>query len=212
VSKSECTLPIGYCIYCGATGGDLSREHVVPFALGGTKVLLEASCAGCAMITSKFERFCTRTMLGPFRVRTGAPTRRHKQRPAELPLGLIDSDGSSREVEVPASEHPATLMLPVFDEPSILVGLSEERKETFKMWIALPDADVLDLPQRHNASAMKLGSFEISNFCRLLAKIAHGAAFYTDSNWMTSFEPLLVDLILGKTTEHRSIVGGNGLV
>lgn len=213
MSESRRIVHIGYCIYCGVTSKDLSTEHVAPFALGGTEVLLKASCTGCGKITSKFEGFCTRTILGPFRVRTGAPTRRPQKRPAKLPLELIGSDGSFREVEVPAGEHPATLVLPVFDEPGLLAGgPSQESKQSFKMWFALPDTNVFNLPQRHSASAMKIGSFEISNFSRLLAKIAHAAAFYTDSKWTTSFEPLLVDLILGKTTEHKALVGGNGLV
>lgn len=199
--------PVGYCIYCGASGSDLSEEHVVPLAFGGNIILPEASCEKCRVITSKFEMFCARKIFGPYRVRSGAPTRRPNLRPTNLPLGLIDSDGGRREVEVPAAEHPAALLLPVFAKPRILVLPDEERRGTFKMWIALPDTDVLSLPQRHNASAIKLGSFEILSFCRLLAKIAHGAAFL-DLNWTTTWEPLLLDLILRKTESYDVLVGG----
>ena len=71
---------------------------------------------------------------------------------------LVDSDGGRLEVEIPSSEHRATLMFPVFAKPRILSLLGEKRRETFIMWLALPDSDVLSLPQRHNASLMKLGS------------------------------------------------------
>lgn len=199
--------PIEYCIYCSAIGPDLSREHIVPLSLGGNHVLLRASCGDCAAITSQFEQFCARTILGPFRIRTGAPTRHPEQRPSELPLGLINPDGTSCEIEISADKHPATLMLPVFAKPRILLVPGEHRRETFIMWLALPDSDVLNLAKDHNASAMQLGSFEILNFCRLLAKIAHAAAFQ-DGNWPNLFEPLLPDLILGKTKEYDALVGG----
>lgn len=203
--------PVGHCIYCGANECDLSKEHVVPLALGGNVVLPKASCSECAEITSKFERFWARKVLGPFRVRTGAPTRRSNLRPTDLPLGLIDLDGSRREVDVASGEHPATLMLPVFAKPRILTLPGEERRETFIMWLALPDSDVLSLPQRHNASAIKLGSFEILSFCRLLAKISHGAAFL-DLDWTDSWQPLLPDLILGRTDRYDILVGGTDRV
>lgn len=203
--------PVGYCIYCGANDCDLSREHIVPFALGGNVVLPKASCSKCAAITSKFERFVAKEVLGPFRVRGGAPTRRPNLRPTELPLELIDFDGGRREVEVASGEHPATLILPVFAKPRILTLPGEERRETLKMWLALPDSEVLSLPQRHGASAMRLGIFEFLSFCRLLAKISHGAAFL-DLAWTNLWQPLLPDLILGRTDKYDILVGGTDCV
>ncbi len=75
------------------------------------------------------------------------------------------------------------------------------------MWLALPDSEVFNLPKEHNSSWIKLGSFEILNYCRLLAKIAHAAAFL-DQNWTSVIEPLLADLILGKSKEYSTLVGG----
>ena len=99
MTKIRSARSIGYCIYCGANESDLSKEHIVPLALGGNMALPKASCSKCAVITSQFERFCARKVLGPFRVRTGAPTRRPNLRPTNLPLGLIDLDGGRREEE-----------------------------------------------------------------------------------------------------------------
>ena len=79
------------------------------------------------------------------------------------------------------------------------------------MWFGLPDADVLGLPQRHDASSIMLGSFEILSFCRLIAKIAHAAAFL-DLNWTDPWEPLLPDLVLGNTKEYDILVGGTDRV
>jgi len=126
-------------------------------------------------------------------------------------LGLIDLDGGRREVEVASGEHPATLILPVFAKPRILTLPGEERRETFIMWLALPDYGFLSLPQRHNAWAIRLGAFEILSFCRLLAKISHGAAFL-DRDWTNSWQPLLPDLILGRTDKYDILVGGTDRV
>ena len=63
--------------------------------------------------------------------------------------------------------------------------------------------------------------FEILSFCQLLAKIAHGAAFFhaaarpttpfisQEPDWTLQWEPLLPDLILGRTPDqHAVLVGG----
>lgn len=185
-------VTVGYCIYCGANEGDLSKEHVVAFALGGKVIPLKASCSECAAITSKFEHFVARRQLGPYRIRTDLPTRHPDQRPTHLPLGLIDPDGGLREVEVPSSEHPSTLILPILAQPKILSLPGEARKETFGMVLLVPaGSDIPSLPQRHSASAIRLGSFEILSFCQLLAKFAHGAAFAQELDWTVTWEPLL---------------------
>lgn len=45
---------INKCIYCGGKGE--TDEHIIPFALGGTKKLIKASCESCRDITSRCER------------------------------------------------------------------------------------------------------------------------------------------------------------
>jgi uncharacterized Fe-S cluster-containing radical SAM superfamily enzyme len=55
--------PIGECIYCGTKEGPLSREHIIPFALNGDRILPEASCTACGKITGKIEQYVTKTML-----------------------------------------------------------------------------------------------------------------------------------------------------
>src|SRR5260370_30199329 len=42
---------VGRCIYCGATKGKLTEEHVSPFGLNGCVTLLEASCLDCNKVT-----------------------------------------------------------------------------------------------------------------------------------------------------------------
>ena len=64
---------VGRCIYCASTDQLLSDEHVVPFSLGGRKVLRKASCARCASITARFEGEFARSALGAFPRRSRVP-------------------------------------------------------------------------------------------------------------------------------------------
>jgi formate dehydrogenase assembly factor FdhD len=44
----------GVCIYCGCDGNEnnLASEHTMPYALGGSTELLEASCSRCGAVTT----------------------------------------------------------------------------------------------------------------------------------------------------------------
>ncbi|MGB7836312.1 MAG: ABC transporter substrate binding protein [Xanthobacteraceae bacterium] len=45
--------PVGKCIYCPDDGaGGLGDEHIIAYALNGTRVLPKASCPRCARVTS----------------------------------------------------------------------------------------------------------------------------------------------------------------
>jgi 5-methylcytosine-specific restriction endonuclease McrA len=49
----------GTCIYCGSDGGTdgLRNEHAVPYSLGGTAKLLNASCSECERVTSYLDGY-----------------------------------------------------------------------------------------------------------------------------------------------------------
>lgn len=170
-------------------------------------ILPAASCEKCAAITSRFEMQVARDVLGAYRVRTGAPTRRPKERPSNLPLELIDHDGSRGTIDVEPSAHPGTLLLPDLPEPSVLVPTLEGERKNFRMFFALPDHDALSIASEHGAAAMHLGSFEIGCFYKLLAKIAHAGAFL-DPQWTKIWQPLLPDLILERANNFDTLIGG----
>lgn len=201
---------VGHCIYCGETEGPLSDEHTVPYSLGGTAVLRNASCPSCAEITSRFELDIARFQLGAFRVRAHLPTRHPKERPKTLSLELLNKDGSRRILKVDPYEHPSTLMLPDLPEPFLLEPTLIGPRRPFRMFVAFADSDVLELPRKHNAVAMGIGSFDIGSFYLLLAKVAHAGAYYYPGNWSRLWEPLLPDLILGKTEDYDRLIGGTG--
>ena len=65
---------LGKCIYCSVTD-DLSDEHILPYALGGTIVLQQASCKRCATITGSLEQRLLRGHWWPYRKKLGLQTR-----------------------------------------------------------------------------------------------------------------------------------------
>lgn len=122
--------PVGRCIYCGASGGKLTREHIIPFGLGGSWVLPDASCKVCAAITAKVEQFCLRPMLGRFRIQMKLPTRRPGERPDALPLEIVRADGSLDSKPLPIEEHPITCIGFDWAAPRLLGG--KPPKNTFE--------------------------------------------------------------------------------
>ena len=46
---------VGQCIYCDSRKGKLTKEHIIPYALGGIPFLWKASCARCRKETGDFE-------------------------------------------------------------------------------------------------------------------------------------------------------------
>lgn len=120
--------PVGCCIYCGATSGRLSREHIIPYALGGDLVLPYASCAKCADITKKFEQVCAREVLGPARIRLKLPTRRRYERPEQLQISCIRRDGRQEEFSVASNSFPLVLPGLRLQPAGLLEGRVFEKK------------------------------------------------------------------------------------
>ncbi len=111
----------GHCIYCGATTGNLAREHIVPFGLGGTFVLPESSCTVCSAITGEFERKVLRGPMWAVRAHLQLQSRRAQLAPKSAPLFIIRG-GKEELIELPLAEHPLLLMFPRFAVPSIFSG------------------------------------------------------------------------------------------
>jgi hypothetical protein len=197
--------PVGRCIYCGIKGGDLRREHIIAFGLGGNFILPQASCRNCERITGRIEQHCLKRMFGQFRNRAGLPTRRPKDRPKNLTLQILDSDEKYIEQELPAAEFPRMVSLPRFRKP----GLLERRPPSEGMYIAgIHSAHAKgDLPP--NVTVLVEKSFRIELFCAMLAKIGHAFAIAERGYDVTKeFSPLLPRLILNETMDEQ-LIGGS---
>lgn len=174
--------PSQICIYCGATH-DLSDEHSIPYALDGKWLLPKASCPTCRNITSKIERVCAKTLLGPMRSQHGYQTRRKKRPPPTVTIAIPDGGGSESEktVQIPAPEAPfVPFAIPLFEPPGILTGRlpGVGRKQDHLLWV--PPFDHSNPKNRRKierlATKQVLGfryQTDNASMARLLCKIAY---------------------------------------
>jgi hypothetical protein len=175
--------PFGRCVYCGVAS-DLSDEHIVPLGLGGRLVLPQASCSVCSAKTSKVERTCLRTMLGPLRLLYGLPSRRKAKRPEYLQLKIKRSENSEwEEIPVAQERYPFLITLPRFDDAPGFLALTDEGSskgpstETFWIRGASPHRDFFELlgslvRELRVHTVMPVAKADVPAFCSMLAKIA----------------------------------------
>ena len=206
---------IGQCIYCGATAG-LSREHVLPFGLGGNLVLQDASCPLCAKETSKLELRLLRGHWWPYRQFLGLPSRRASETVPDLSVTIKCADGSEIPAWLPMAKQSVAMVFE-FDPPSILKGtlrndVPNAPRVYMKHLAAFPAVVQINGRDYSLKSDEKLEipiHFDASDLCRFLAKVAHGYAISRRGiDACTEF--LLPPLILGNTDGAQSFVGGNG--
>ena len=203
--------PVGRCIYCGSEDNkeDLTREHILPFSLGGRLVLPKSSCSRCAHITRDFEREITRKMLWILRLVCNFPTRKRRERPFELPL-QVTVHGEEKTVVVPVSRYPAApVRLPIYELPGLLRGVVPGSGFGPVKHVSVTPA-LADQNERFDKLAEQLGTKELKfnipfsvlhkEFLQLLAKIAHSAAIAEFG--FGSFEPMTIPIILGKDFTH----------
>ena len=196
--------PVGRCIYCGAVENDLRKEHIIPRGLKGIHVLPKASCKKCEAITGQIEQICLRHMLGKFRRRAGFRTKKPKEQPATLPLTIIKLGGERETKEVPVSDLPYSLSLPVLPHPGILLGNEPSADLTLKAWCW--GKDMKTEIKKHGGIGLEMGMIQPSAFMRMLAKIAHAHVVATSG--LSAFRPLLTDFILNGSETPGHLVGG----
>jgi hypothetical protein len=195
---------VGRCIYCGTTERPLSKEHIVPYALGGNLILPKASCDECADKTKLVEQICSRQMFGPWRLKMNAPTRHPAQRPSALVLEIERMSGTVERVRVQTEEHPSTLMMVTWGPPRLLSSTPGDAM----VFMHIPEPSIIprlfcDLDARE----VRLPEFDQLQFARLLAKIGYA------SGVARRYIPINPDddlprFICGRTTEYLHRIGG----
>ncbi len=206
----ECLREIGCCIYCGTTDGELTEEHIVPFALGANLVLGHASCFECQKKTSAIEHHVCRPIAGMARVRLNIQTRRPKKR-LSFPQKVQKGD-EWKTVMADPEEFPALLSYPVFDKPGIVANRPPEGQyRQVGLWSLGFDDDFRLVAERarvtHQATSINLIEFRPTVLMNFVAKVAHAAACGLLPP--DSFEPMLT---LAATTEgvFDYVLGGGG--
>jgi hypothetical protein len=207
--------PIGRCIYCGATG-DLTREHIIPRSLGGTWVLGKASCTDCASITRDFEQRVAREMFGGMRSQLGFPSSTYKRDGGLRTIQIIVSDGSDERAEnLPAdSAPPVPVFLPNYKTAPGTLLLRQPTPsfgDTIEvtLWSSGEDPRNNETIKRFIESGATAAHYRLkfpqTEFCRLLAKIAHASVFAIHGDAIPSILPAF---ILGTNPCLPQVVGG----
>jgi len=167
---------IGRCIYCGATKGKLTEEHVSPFGLNGCVTLLEASCLDCNKVTAGVEQHVLRHMWGAARAEMGYRTRNKKDADSLYQLTSV-RDGVKTTRSVPLKDALKIIELPIFDPPTILSG----RPDTGHVGSVSKDQFVLVESMEQLASRLGVDEvcppeFDPDKFARFVAKCSLGYA------------------------------------
>lgn len=198
--------PIGKCIYCGRHSVKLTEEHILPLGLGGVDTLRDASCEDCSRITGAYvEQLVLRRILIFPRTHWNMKSRRPKDRPRELPIGVGTPQKDFEWKNVAVAEHPSALMLPVFAEPGVFTGAAPTDKFSINGMWSFVDSKAEERLKKHGGVAGVYQAFSPDIFCRMIAKIAHCHAVAKVG--VDGFDPLLPGLILGRTTIISHYVG-----
>jgi hypothetical protein len=200
--------PYGRCIYCDAEGG-LSTEHIVPFGLGGTLELPEASCACCAVETSKVERAILRGELRPVRIYRALQSRRkHRDAPSSYPLVVV-RNCAEVTVELPLERYPILVPFPDFAPARLAIG--EHSKPGIDVagivTVSFGANPATVLRELHATAIKPQVSTRPAQFARLLAKIAYSMAAATGSLSLIKGPSPIRGVILGTDSSIGDYVG-----
>jgi hypothetical protein len=202
---------LGRCIYCGSTE-NLTDEHVLPLALGGTDMLRDGSCLTCNAVTAEVESRVLNVCWKGLRWVTGMPTRHKKRQPTTMPAE-VRRGGEWLEVDLPITEYTGTAGFPVFSEPAVLhTGQPDDlvvRSIFTVTGVAGGEDPSVSPATRARAKSYRVPVlYEPKAIARMVAKIAHGYA--VDFFGLDAFVPYLTTAILGQTDDIGRWVGTPG--
>lgn len=217
--EAKIYAPVGKCIYCGATD-ELTKEHIIPYALGGEWILPKASCKNCAKVTGAFEGEFARTILGPLRMLYNMPTRRPNDRPRHLPLKVKYPTSTDWEMAyVDRDICPFLVGMPIYPMPDMLTGTESEIRDAATKQLWLRGGGFWNNRDKHlqwlcdalaATEVMPTADVRTEPFCLTLAKVAH--AFAAAELGQDQFIPFLTEMIRKRDLSSRAryIGGGRG--
>ncbi len=204
---------INQCIYCGSLS-NLTKEHVLPYGLGGDIILEKASCEICRDITCKLEQRLLRGHWWPYRQFLGLKSRTKKEAVPDLTVTVERLDGSKISAQIPMAKQSMAMVFEL-DPPSILEGkqrleIPYAKNVYMKPLAPSPSVVRIDGKLHHLTPFEKLTipvNFDAGELCRFLAKVAHGYAISRRGINACS-EYFLPPIILGKVAGAMTYVGG----
>jgi len=215
----------GRCIYCGDDQGELTDEHVIPYALGANTTIFEkASCVACARTIQKYEQRILRGQLGVFRARIEAPTRNRKDRPTHQQLHFVEVDSLGQKIRDLGSrafaidDAPLSFSVWQLAPPRILGEQVAEQEHTGRPWVSVSQSEsqkalamglARGVAEETGAEhvAVKVDSINREDFLRFLVKTAHAYAVFEKG--LEAFRPITTDLILGRGDDLAHYIGGS---
>lgn len=205
--------PAGLCIYCGTTDAKLTDEHIVPFGLAGHALVLpKSSCEACATVTGKIENEVLGKQFRELRTALKIPSRRKRPTGFDLRLSFSKDgenfgDASSQIDAIPPDEFPWRCFGLMMDKAGFLLGVPRFQPLEWSFWSIGKNAPKVPM-QGFKAVAIQTGQINPYVFAQFLAKVAHSYACAYFG--LKAFEPMLLDLIYGKTDGgFRHWVGGD---
>ena len=203
------------CIYCKRQDGILSKEHIIPYALGGSLVLENASCSECARTTSLIEGQILRGHWLGVRKKLKLPSRHKNKQPDRLDVNIIKANGVKIRAAVLVQDCSFQLLFVLF-RPEILATEIVGGKKPYAQSIGFTTLG--DAPKKAFIGNLEyrireeekveflLSEFSAENFMRFLAKIAHGYVIkFLGRNSCGKF--FLPEIILGETANAMQYIG-----
>ena len=116
------SAPLTRCMYCLATGGPRTEEHLIPRALGGRATLRDAVCEPCRRLTGRLEQATlAREFLVPKTLLALKRRRARGKGPSRLPPILLA--GADAPAEPTADTFPRRFSLASFEPAGLLAGV-----------------------------------------------------------------------------------------
>lgn len=200
--------PVGRCIYCGTTD-TLEKEHILPFGLSGTALLLKASCRSCASITGATEQALLRGSFWPVRIFRNLKSRKkHKDAPSAFPVTIV-RNGREEVLQIAIDKLPILLHFPLFAPPAYI------SKSGLKAGISLDGIATVRFGRDPGETAHSLDSSTLrltdelspADFARVIAKIGYAFAVAEGATADLDGEPLVIPAILDRPNEIGQWVG-----
>jgi hypothetical protein len=205
--------PVGECIYCGSKD-DLTKEHIIAYGLNGNAILPKSSCKKCAKITgTDIEQKFMRGQARAVRAALGFQTGRKKEVPSTFPV-VLHKCGKRQRVEVPLSDFPPILLLPVFPAPGFMrgqhgVGITSQETVAISLRENTSPTEVLqEIGRRYGADGIAIDRVDHQAFARLIAKSAYALAV-AEYGLANIKEKYVVPAILGKADDLGTWVGSS---
>jgi hypothetical protein len=167
----------GCCIHCGSDGGpdDLTKEHMIPEALGGQLFVPKACCSECRDETGAFEGRVISALYGAARAKMGIRRKRTKKWPRTF-KGTIEKDGKLETNEYPIDQHPTFLVgLHLYPAGIFLDHRADApmRARSVTHIFLGDEKDTARWQEEKVKVFMPGGGLQFDDFARFLAKIAH---------------------------------------